>query len=510
MMCSGSQNRFIMGPVGWCCLLLVSCSSREAAQSDNPVVEQNGTVSTESVQQLALTPRPTPPSQPPSTVVVSPDEQTKPAMQPLPIQIDGPAATARKNPLDPEKILAQGIRTIEGKHLTLYTDMPANADIRSLPKIVELAIPQWCEYFNIAPQKMAAWKVSVCLIQDRKKFDAAGLIPATLPSFDHGYAFGNRLFINEQPSAYYRRHLLLHEATHAFMFENFSSAGPPWYMEGMAELLATHNWDGTQLQLRQMPKTKEDVPYWGRIKVIKDQVAEKKGLMIQEIMNFGSDAQLRLDAYAWSWAACSFLDTHPTFQNIFREHLKNIGDSSPEFSLDLVKAYGEQWFQVRQQWQVFVMNIEYGFDIAREAIDVVEVRPLELAAEVIPVRADRGWQSTGLRVTAGMKLAITATGRFVIHREDSAEQPQGVPWESEAGGITIRYHRGQPLGKLLIALDEPQQLGETGLANYGPVGEGGDIMIPSNGVLYFRVNDSPAELAANEGALQVTVQQIAE
>ena len=107
-----------------------------------------------------------------------------------------------------------------------------------------------------------------------------------------------------------------------------------------------------------------------------------------------------------------------------------------------------------------------------------------------------------------MKLAITATGRFVIHRETSTEQPQGVPWESEAGGITIRYHRGQPLGKLLIALDEPQQLGETGLSNYGAIGKGGDIMIPSNGVLYFRINDSPAELAGNTGALQVTVQQI--
>ncbi len=154
--------------------------------------------------------------------------------------------------------------------------------------------------------------------------------------------------------------------------------------------------------------------------------------------------------------------------------------------------------------------MEYGFDIARESIDVVEVRPLELAAEVISVRADRGWQSTGLRVTAGMKLTIAAAGRFIIHRESATESPQGVSWKSEAGGITIRYHRGQPLGKLLIALDEPQQLGETGLANYGAVGEGGDIMIPSNGVLYFRVNDSPAELAANEGALQVTVQQVTE
>jgi hypothetical protein len=51
--------------------------------------------------------------------------------------------------------------------------MPANEDIQDLPKIFELAIPHWCEYFNVAPEKMAAWKVSVCLIQDRKKFAAA-------------------------------------------------------------------------------------------------------------------------------------------------------------------------------------------------------------------------------------------------------------------------------------------------------------------------------------------------
>ena len=152
MMRSGSQTRFIMGSWACCCVLLVSCSSREAAQSDNPAAKQNGTAATKVVQQQP----PTLPQSPPATVIVSPEKQTKPAMQPLPIQIDGPAAAARKNPLDAEKILAQGIRTVQGKHLTLYTDMPVNADIQGLPKIVELAIPQWCEYFNIAAEKMAS------------------------------------------------------------------------------------------------------------------------------------------------------------------------------------------------------------------------------------------------------------------------------------------------------------------------------------------------------------------
>ena len=113
MMLSGSQTRFNIGFWASCCLLLVSCSSREAAQSDNPVTKQNDTAATKGVQQQ----RPALPQSPPATVVVRPEKQTKAAMQPLPIQIDGPAAAARKNSLDPEKILAQGIRTVQGKHL---------------------------------------------------------------------------------------------------------------------------------------------------------------------------------------------------------------------------------------------------------------------------------------------------------------------------------------------------------------------------------------------------------
>ena len=74
MMRSGSQTRFIMGSWACCSLLLVSCSSREAARPDNPVAKQNGTAATKDEE-------PQPPA-PPAAVVVSPEKQTKPAMQP--------------------------------------------------------------------------------------------------------------------------------------------------------------------------------------------------------------------------------------------------------------------------------------------------------------------------------------------------------------------------------------------------------------------------------------------
>ena len=47
---------------------------------------------------------------------------------------------------------------------------------------------------------------------------------------------GAELWLHDQPTAYYRRHLLLHEGTHVFMASFLGGCGPGWYMEGTAEL----------------------------------------------------------------------------------------------------------------------------------------------------------------------------------------------------------------------------------------------------------------------------------
>ena len=84
------------------------------------------------------------------------------------------------------------------------------------------------------------WQVRAFLIGDRKTFDKLGVMPAGDDKFVHGLSMGSDLWLYDQPTAYYRRHLLLHEGTHAFMAKFLGGCGPGWYMEGTAELFGTH------------------------------------------------------------------------------------------------------------------------------------------------------------------------------------------------------------------------------------------------------------------------------
>jgi hypothetical protein len=63
-----------------------------------------------------------------------------------------------------------------------------------------------------------------------------------------------RAYLFRQPTAYYNRVLLLHELTHQYQdHASFVSGLPTWYVEGVAEALGRHHWDGTCLQLRVRP-----------------------------------------------------------------------------------------------------------------------------------------------------------------------------------------------------------------------------------------------------------------
>ena len=103
--------------------------------------------------------------------------------------------------------------------------------------VFDAAVPLWCEYFGVEPAKVADWKIVGYVIQDKERFAGAGFIRRSLPDFPNGFSQGSQLWLYDQPSGYYRRHLLLHEGTHCFMYRWLGGTGPPWYMEGMAELL---------------------------------------------------------------------------------------------------------------------------------------------------------------------------------------------------------------------------------------------------------------------------------
>ena len=416
---------------------------------------------------------------------------------PLPIQIAG-TEDGGPPPVDLDRVKAAGIRALEGEYITLYTDIPAAPAIDELPKVFDLAMVEWCKYFGVEMEKATGWKVIGSVIKDKQRFLQSGLLPEGLPSFSHGYSGEFRVWLYDQPSDYYRRHLLLHEGTHAFMVHFLQGGGPPWFMEGMAELLGTHHWDGNKLTLRYFPQDKTETPYWGRIKIVKDDLAANRGMPLRAIMNYPADAHLKVESYGWSWAAAVFLDSHPEFQEAFRNMIPHSRDTSGDFSLKFARSLEKEWPRLGQQWQHFIYTIEYGHDIRREAIADKPVEPFPAAGATVEIRADRGWQSTGYEISDGTTLQLTASGRYQL-----AADPK--PWICEPDGVTVMYYRGQPLGRLIAAVAQPGEPGLTRLARPQPIGAAATMDCQQGGILYLRINDSPAQLEDNTGQLTVKI-----
>jgi len=400
------------------------------------------------------------------------------------------AQTPKFRQVDERRAGQVGIRKIVGRHLRLYTDLPASNAVDELPVVFDAAVEQWAEYFGVPQRRVARWKMQGFLMQDKAKFAALKLLPKTNSDFANGYTQGHELWLAEQPSDYYRRHLLLHEGTHGFMHTFLGNVGPGWYSEGMAELLGTHRWEEGQLKLNTMPTDREEVPMWGRIKLIRDASRSGASLGLSAVLGLDQQRVLSTDQYAWCWGLCKFLDSDPQWQPKFRQLYKHVSD--PKFNQYFRETFGDA--QMEQEWKAFVATLDYGYDAERMA--VVHTAVSEGQPEgTVEIAADRGWQATGWQLRAGQRYEITATGRFQIAQDSQ-------PWPCEPGGVTLRYNGGQPLGILLGAI---QSANGNSFAEPVVIGLQRTLEPDRDGQLYLRVNDSPAQLSDNKGSLRATL-----
>lgn len=398
-----------------------------------------------------------------------------------------------------------GIRRLSGEHLTLYTDLPPSADVDALPAVFDQAFPQWCAYFGVDEKQHGGWRVRGHLMQSRERFEAAGLVPAEVPDFKSGYALGEQIWCYDQTSEYYRRHLLLHEGTHAFMQTFTGGVGPAWYAEGTAELLGTHHLADGRLTLGYFPRDREEVSKWGRIEIVQTDYAARRALTLPKLFAFDPRVHAENDWYGWCWAGAAFLDGNPRYRERFRQLYKLIGRPNvgeADFNDALVQMFGDDWSRVQEDWQIYVANLDYGYDFSRMDVAYAAGKPLPTGGAHVNVESDRGWQSSGVRLEAGKKYRLRASGRY---------QLDTVPrtWWCEPGGVTIRYYHGQPLGILLAAVrsDDPQAKGSSGLIKPIVVGLESVLEAPRDGTLYFRINDSAGNLSNNAGSLAVEIQQ---
>ncbi|HEV3023982.1 MAG TPA: hypothetical protein VGX76_16015 [Pirellulales bacterium] len=391
-----------------------------------------------------------------------------------------------------------GIRQVTSKHLTLYTDLGTDDEIDALGDYFDQAFAQWCAYFGVDEREHADWHVQCCLMKAPSRFRAAGLLSEDLPEFATGYTREQRIWLHEQTGEYYRRHLLLHEGTHAFMYSLSAGRSAPWYFEGVAELLATHRVADGRLVLNSFPSARNQVPRWGRIEMVQAACAAHQAMSLGKIFAYDSRAHFENEAYGWCWAAAAFLDGHPRYQARFRQ-LRVPADQQAS-GQHMRTLFAADWHRVNEDWQLYLANLDYGYDFRRMDFEPVVGKPLDADGASVSVAADRGWQSSGVRVEAGQQYRLRASGRYQIAND-------GRSWECEPNGVTIRYYRGRPLGILLAAVrrDEADSQDPSGLTKPIIVGLGATLTVEQSGTLYFRVNDSAGRLSDNAGTLSVEI-----
>ncbi len=396
--------------------------------------------------------------------------------------------------------LPAGLSTLSGRYIDVVTDMPVNDELRQLPAAFDAAVPIWCQAFGMPLAEADGWHVTAYLMLERDRFEAAGLIPRQVTGFVHGFQLGDQLWVNEQPSDYYRRHLLLHEGTHWFMNRKFGQAGPPWFMEGMAEWFGTHAWDGQQLKMNVIPRSRAELPYWGRITLIQQQLKAGTAPSLEAILRYGNTAHQQVEAYAWSWAAIVFLQHHPATKGVFAKLTSQTLRDDASLSRWLFAQLREEWPRLRSDWRAFVSDLDDGFDVTRGIFHGAPAPALGSAAVACEIRADQGWQPAGISLSDPTSLKITATGRVVVGQQPS-------PWDCEAQGVTLEYYRGEPLGKLMLAVMGPQAAESDGThpIEVIPIGRGGEFRLQQAGEVYLRINESSGGLADNTGTFSVVI-----
>jgi hypothetical protein len=278
---------------------------------------------------------------------------------------------------------------------------------------------------------------------------------------------------------------------------------PVWYLEGMAELFGAHTLDAEgRATFRVMPDAPGDYVGFGRVEMIHQAIQEGKYRSAQGVTELSVEefAASRTDPYAWSWALCKFLDTHPRYRERFRELARHLDGN--EFARRMQSSFASDLPVLWAEWELFARNLVYGYDIERAAIDFRRGEPLPEGGSIAAdIRPDAGWQSSGVWVQAGGAYSITATGKVSL-----AQEPK--PWISEPAGVSIRYASGKPIGRLVAAIQSetpPDENGVGALWHVLDVGAAATITPVVDGTLYFRVNDFWNEVADNQGEYRLTV-----
>lgn len=424
-----------------------------------------------------------------------------------------PAATAAPPPTIQSlahRAERAGLRVLVGRHLMLVTDRPLRRGdgLDDLPSIFDEAFAVWCRHYGLDPADHADWQALGCLVVDRDRFRAAGLLPDEVPDFANGFCWLHRFWLADQSNPDYRRHLLLHEGVHAFTTTLLKLDTPTWYTEGIAEFLATHRLAATSPRFEQtpIPAAATDAEQLGRIEAIARLRAGSAAPRLNDVFELHPTLHGTITSYASAWAAVAFLTGHPRYATALAAAERGPLDAS--FTARLTSHPDWDPATARRDFAAFTADLDYGYEFDRMAIDWSPGKPVPLATTEPPprfiVRPDRGWQNTGWRLRAGRHYRLQASGRSVVGIADGPDSPTVL--ESEADGISIDWYRGRPIGRLLVAqwIEAPAAGDRPEFKVLGD-GTAPTFTAPADGPLFLRINLPPLRRARARSMLTVNL-----
>ena len=202
---------------------------------------------------------------------------------------------------------------------------------------------------------------------------------------------------------------------------------------------------------------------------------------------------MKVEPYAWSWAAAAFLDNHPRYRERFRRLPKFVDDA--DFNRRFAETFSSDAAQLAEEWQVFISDIAYGYDFCRTQIDFRAGVKLPAASGAkLTVAADRGWQNTGVRLEAGKAYDCKPAGGI------RSAKSRGV-WWSEPNGVSIHSFtasRWACCWRPFVRTTRPRH---KPVSHAAAAGLSTVIRPTHSGTLYLRVNVSDGELDSAAGTL---------
>jgi hypothetical protein len=297
-----------------------------------------------------------------------------------------------------------------------------------------------------------------------------------------------------------------HELVHAYCLLAFGTCGPEWYKEGMAEL-AFHYSTGDRAvkcppPVAEMLRLKRATPITEIVGA--GEFTQPLAARFDEMNELGrasGDARARWqtsdddlvhkarESYHRSWALCYFLSNNPNYRERFRQlGIGYLTRTGPSFE----QVFARDADKLAFEFALFLRQIEEGYrvDLCCWNWDTEFTRIGAGEIKAVRILAARGYQASGITVSAAEEYGYVAAGRWRPCRRRPHMTADGDYFGDGCleAVIVNDYELGEPFA----------------------LGTSGSFAADRTGNLYLRCRDDWHALADNEGGLEVQLQKVAE